>query len=251
MSASKISAAPILLVFAFLALSGASSPAHLEPPFLYMTPDEWPFENKPVAKFDEMPSVDRDKILDAVEDLPSEEYCPTLLAFRYQYYQNIYPRFGLIADDPRAYQLFLHNAVERSVQPKEICPPSQLMERIVDSGTHRCNLNLDQEYFDPVLRDDIDKVIELVEARHASMVEAMISTPSLTRSNSLHADTEIYLLELNVVPDWAHGGSDIMLEDLFERDPNRYDFIIEAARRNDFRAVLRTNPPCWQDWPEE
>ena len=250
MSASKISAAPILLVFALLALSGASRPAHLEPQFLYMTPDEWPFENKPVAKIDEMPRVDRDRILDAIKDLPSNEYCPAVLDFRLQYYQKTYPRFSLIADDPRAYQLFLHNAVERSDRPGEICSPSLLIKRIVNAGTDRCNLNLDLEYTDPVLRDDIDKVIELVEARNASMVDALISTPSLTRSNNLLTDSVIYLLELNVAPDWAYEGRDIRLEVIFERDPDRYDFIVAAARRNDFRAVLRTNPPCRYDWPE-
>ena len=249
--ASKISAATILLVFAFLALSGASSPVHLEPPFLHVTPAEWSFENKPVARFDELPHEVLMDQMELTERLQPTRFCFGAVAARYLYYLESYPRFNLIADNPRAFQLFLHNAIERSNELVDDCFPLHLLERIMGSGNHLCNFMVGKEINDPVLLDDVNKVIELVEARHTIMVHRLFSVPTQTNSNRLLTDTYVYLMELNLGPENSREGRDFLLIELIERDPDRYDFIVEAARRNDFRAVLRTNPPCRQDWDFE
>ena len=250
--ASKIPAALSLLLAALLVLGGASSPAHLEPPFLYMSPDEWAFDNKPVARMDELPPDVLEDALKGMEEISiGDNACPFLAELRYAHYQKAYPRFSLIADDPRAFQLFLHNAAERITDDADGCLPSMLISRIIDSGSNRCNFNVGKEYDDPVLRDDIDKVIELVEARHAVIVVQFSLTSTLIRSNQLLIDTELYLMELGIKPARYFSPRDLLLERLFERDPDRYNFIVEAAKRNDFRAVLRTNPPCRPDPPAQ
>ena len=188
---------------------------------------------------------------DAVHCLRGVHRSLCSVGHRYTYYQKTYPRFSLIADDPRAFQLFLHNAAERITDDADGCLPSMLISRIIDSGSNRCNFNVGKEYDDPVLRDDIDKVIELVEARHAVIVVQFSLTSTLIRSNQLLIDTELYLMELGIKPDRYFSPRDLLLERLFERDPDRYNFIVEAAKRNDFRAVLRTNPPCWPDPPAQ
>ena len=248
---SKIPAALSLLMAALLVLSGASSPAHLEPPFLYVSPDEWSFENKPVARIDELPSDVLDDAVNGLDETGAQDPCPIIVGHRYTYYQKTYPRFSLIADDPRAFQLFLHNAAERIRDDADGCLPSMLIDRIIDSGSDRCNFNVGKEYDDPVLRDDIDKVIELVEARHEVMVLQFSWNSTLIRSNEWLDDTKLYLMELGMKPDSYTFPRDLLLEAVFERDPDRYDFIVEAAKRNDFRAVLRTNPPCRPDPPQE
>ncbi|MCJ8310044.1 MAG: hypothetical protein HRU27_06220 [Rhizobiaceae bacterium] len=249
--ASKIPAALSLLLAALLALGGASSPAHLEPPFLYVSPDEWSFENKPVARIDELPSNVLDDAVNGLDETGAQDPCPIIVGHRYTYYQKAYPRFSLIADDPRAFQLFLHNAAERIRDDADGCLPSMLIDRIIDSGSDRCNFNVGKEYDDPVLRDDIDKVIELVEARHEVMVLQFSWNSTLIRSNEWLDDTKLYLMELGMKPDSYTFPRDLLLEAVFERDPDRYNFIVEAAKRNDFRAVLRTNPPCRPDPPQE
>jgi hypothetical protein len=240
-------AAPILLAIALLAVGGASSPVHLEPPFKKGTPDNWSFENNPIPRYADLSDEQRRKESQATDHLSGNYYCPAVVASRFNIYSNTYPRFGLMADDPRAFQRFLLSAAERTDHGSDVCFPSELLERVVGSGKNRCNFYEGKEDVDWVLQDDIDKVIDLIEARQIFMIERMILDPTLIKSNETVLDTKIYLMQLSEGRDWMQEQRERWRRQMLERDPERYQFIVEAAKDNDFRSVLRSNPPCFKD----
>ncbi len=70
----------------------------------------------------------------------------------------------MIADQPGASQRFLHAANAISIDSPELCFQSQLIDRVLLHGVGRCNLHKQLVTGDPVLRSDIDKIIQLNES---------------------------------------------------------------------------------------
>ncbi len=135
-------------------------------------------------------------------------------------------------------------AVDISLESTELCFPSQLIDRVLLHGVGRCNLHQQLATVDPVLRDDSDKIIELIESRHIMTVNRLMNDPTLIVSNRLKSDTLHYLRQLSDGLDSVYLYFPLWEKRIRQRDPTRLSFIKAAARKNDFRRVLRTNPTC-------
>ena len=241
---SKLRAAPFLLTLAMLVFGTAFSPFQNAPSFQTQPPEEWSFEDNPVPMADQLTPEDLRREMNATEALGVNDFCPATVAFRYIIYRETYPRFELIADSPRAFQRFLHNAAERAIVDGDLCFPMELVRRYRDSGSNRCNFGIGSQVTDHVLRQDFDQIILLVEKRHIMTVEYLLQPLTYIESNKLLLSTKIYLMQFLQDPNMLKRRRADWHAEMMAQDPKRYAFIIEAAKRNDFRAVLRTNPPC-------
>ena len=77
---SKLRAALILLTVAMLALSGGSSPVHLEPPVTIDMPDEWSLKNKTVPRFSDLSDSEMELEMQATHHLDANDFCPAFVA---------------------------------------------------------------------------------------------------------------------------------------------------------------------------
>lgn len=216
---------------------------------------DWSFESFPIPMFDDLSREERELEDSKLEDVPTEAYCEVTVRVRYETYQKRYPRYLDFADGPVAFQRFLHHMALRADHPGIGCPVVHLLHRVFDEGANRCDLNILRNDNDPVLQRDMDKVIELVEYRHYLMVSRLLSRGRLINSNDILWGTRYYLVMTGAVDvtrdkyitDTYEFDKRRILSSLPERDPKRVQFIADAARRNDFRSVLRTNGGCRKD----
>lgn len=228
-----------VLVFAFTGVSTL-----VQPPVKQVSAEEWSFKSYRVPTYDDLSSEQSSRESGQTDHLGIGKYCPGVVQARFEIYQDIYPRFVLIADRPRAFQRFLHAMVDRSYKSPELCFPSELIARVIDQGKGRCNLLQQSDSIDDVLRADIDKLIDMIERRHIMTVNRLMNNPTLIKTNRLRPDTLHYLRQLSDGIDAVSLHFSLWERRIRARDPNRLAFIEDAAKHNNFRSVLRSNPAC-------